>query len=223
MAVTDPLARAAGAVPGVAFAVLGAAPAEHAAVPTLRLALEARSDVPIQSILLHVQVMIAARRRQYGEGNHVRLFELFGAPPDWATTVRTLLWTRQTLVVPGFTGRTVVDLDLPCTYDLDVTATRYFDALDDGEVPLELLFSGALFYAGPGGMLQTVRIPWDVEAEHRLPIRTWKETMDGHFRGTGWLRLRKDVLDRLHAYRSATAAATWEAAIEDLLDGRDAP
>jgi Family of unknown function (DUF6084) len=223
MTATEPPAVAAGAAPGVAFDVLGAAPVEHAAAPTLRLALQARSEADIRSILLHVQVMIAARRRAYGEEDHARLFELFGAPSAWPTTLRSLLWTRQTLVVPPFTGTTVVDLDVPCTYDFEVAATRYFDALPDGDVPLELVFSGALFYVNAAGLLQTVRISWDVEAEYRLPVRIWKETMERHFRGTAWLRLRKDVVDRLGAHRSRTAAPTWEDAIEDLLDGWEAP
>jgi hypothetical protein len=209
-----------GVAPAVGFAVLGAAPVQHAAAPTLRLSLQARSDAAIRSILLHVQVMIAARRRAYGEEDHAPLFELFGAPRDWPATLRNLLWSRQTLVVPPFQGSTVVDLDIPCSYDLEVAATRYFDALPGGEVPLELVFSGALFYVNAAGLLQTVRIPWDVEAEYRLPVGVWKETMERHFRGTGWLRLRKDVLDELHAYRSRVAAPTWEDAIERLLEER---
>ena len=36
---------------------------------------------------------------------------------------------------------------MPCTYDLEVAASRYLDALADGEVPLEFLFSGSVFYA----------------------------------------------------------------------------
>jgi len=38
-------------------------------------------------------------------------------------------------------------------------------ALDDGEVPLEFLFSGTVFYSGDDGALQTMRISWDAEAE----------------------------------------------------------
>ena len=86
------------------FAVEGAARVEHAAVPTLRFALRIASAEPVRSVLLDVQVQIAARRRGYDAAAHDRLFELFGPVADWGTTLRTLLWTRTTLVVPAFDG-----------------------------------------------------------------------------------------------------------------------
>jgi uncharacterized protein DUF6084 len=204
--------------PELAFEVTGAARVEHAAVPTLRFALRVASDAPVRSVLLDVQLQIAARRRAYGTDAHDRLFELFGPVADWGTTLRTLLWTRTTLVVPAFTGETTVDLDVPCSYDLEVAASRYLDALADGEVPLELLFSGSVFYE-QDGRLQTVRLAWDKEAEYRLPVRVWKETMERYFRGTAWVRLRKESFDRLSAFKSRHALATWDDALDALLEG----
>jgi hypothetical protein len=210
---------AAGPVPRLRFAVLDAARMEHAAVPTLRFALQVQSEggEPVRSVLLDVQVQIAARRRGYDARAHDRLFELFGPPESWGTTLRTLPWTRTTLVVPPFTAATTVDLPITCTYDLDVAAARYFDALDGGEVPLELLFSGTVFYSGPSGLLQTARISWEAEAEYRLPVAVWRETMDRHFPGTAWLRLPKDAHDRLCAYKSRHALATWDDVVDRLL------
>ena len=170
----------------------------------------------MRSVLLDVQIQIAARRRGYDASAHDRLFELFGPTADWGTTLRTLLWTRTTLVVPAFEGSTVVDLDVPCSYDLEVTASRYLDALGDGEVPLEFLFSGSVFYTGGGGELQTTRLSWESEAEYRLPVRVWKETMERYFRGTAWVRLSKESFDRLSAYKSRNALASWDDALEAL-------
>ena len=124
----------------------------------------------MRSILLHVQLQIAARRRRYDDAATERLFDLFGQPERWGSTLRTLPWARLTQVVPGFSGSTDVDLPLPCTYDFEVVAARYLDALRDGEVPLELLFSGTVFYTGEQGRLQTAQIAWDLEAEYRLPV-----------------------------------------------------
>ena len=209
------------AIPELAFTVLDAARAEHTALPTLRFALRIDSlgGQPIRSVLLDAQVQIAARRRHHDADAHERLFELFGAPGDWGTTLRTLLWTRTTLVVPPFSGSTVVELPVTCTYDLEVVASRYLDALRDGEVPLEFLFSGSVFYADADGRLQTTRLSWESEAEYRLPVAVWKETMEAHFRGTAWLRLRKDSFDRLVAYKSRHALATWEDTVDALLEG----
>jgi uncharacterized protein DUF6084 len=197
------------------FSVEGAARVEHAAVPTLRFALGVSCEVPVRSVLLDVQLQIAARRRGYDAAAHERLFELFGPVGDWPTTLRTLLWTRTTLVVPAFEGSTVVDLDVPCSYDLEVAASRYLDALSDGSVPLEFLFSGSVFYEDDG-RLQTVRLSWDSEAAYALPVAVWKETMEHHFRGTAWVRLSKESFDRLSAYKSRNAFATWDDALEAL-------
>jgi hypothetical protein len=210
------------AAPQLTFAVLDAAPLEHAAAPTLRFALrvDRAGGGPIRSLLLDTQIQIAARRRSYDAAAHDRLFELFGPPHAWGTTLRTLLWTRTTLVVPPFTDSTVVAVHVPCSYDLEVAASRYFDALADGEVPLEFLFSGSVFYAGPDGRLQTVRLSWEHEAGYRLPVRVWKETLDRHFRGTAWVRMGKESFDRLSAYRSRNALASWDDVIGELLEGR---
>jgi hypothetical protein len=206
-------------IPRLSFAVVDAARAEYTAVPTMRFALRVESvdGRPIRSVALDVQVQIAARRRSYDDDVKDRLFELFGPPGDWGTTLRTLLWTRTTLMVPPFTASTTVDLPIVCTYDLEVAAARYFDALGDGEVPLEFLFSGSVFYGGDDGRLQTTRISWEEEAEYRLPVSVWRDVMDHHFRGTAWIRMRKETFDRLAAHKSRNAIATWEEAIDGLL------
>jgi Family of unknown function (DUF6084) len=218
-----PIPVASPAAPELTVAVLDAAPLEHAAAPTLRFAIEigTAADVAIRSILLDVQLQIAARRRPYDDSEQATLFELFGAPRDWGTTLRTLLWARSTLVVPPFTGRTVVDLPVVCSYDLDVAASRYFDALAGGDVPLELLFSGTIFYAGPAGALQAARIPWELEAEHRLPVAVWRATLDRHFPGTAWVRLGREAFDALKTYRSRHGLISWDATVGALLERAD--
>jgi hypothetical protein len=207
-------------IPELAFAVTDAARLDHAAAPTLRFSLRVDAAVPVRSVLLDAQVQIAARRRRYEPGEQERLFELFGPPAGWGASLRTLLWHRTTLVVPGFTGTTVTDLLLPCTYDLEVAASRYFDALEGGEVPLEFLFSGSVFYTAADGALQTARLSWNSEAEYRLPVQVFKDTLDTYFRGTAWVRLRKDSFDRLAAFKARHAFASWEDAVEALLEER---
>jgi len=200
--------------------VEGASGLEYAAVPTLKFALriEAVSGHPVRSILLDAQIQIAARQRGYDPGAQEQLLELFGTPERWGDTLRTLPWLRTTLVVPPFRDATVVDLLVPCTYDLEVTATRYFAALKDGVIPLEFLFSGSVFFATAAGALQTTRIAWDSEVDYRLPVGIWKETMNRHFPGSAWLRLGSESFDRLCAYKARHALESWEKTIESLLD-----
>ncbi len=206
-------------MPDLDFGVEGAEVLEYAAVPSLvfKLRVENLDGEPIRSVSLNTQVRIAATQRHYEASEQGRLLELFGEPHRWGNTLRSLLWTHTVLQVPRFSGSTVVDMPVTCTYDLEVAAAKYFHALEDGEVPLEFLFSGTVFYTGEGGMLQTARISWEKEAEFRLPVRVWKEMMDHYFPNSAWIRLRKDAFDQLYDYKIRMGFPTWEAAVEALL------
>jgi hypothetical protein len=208
------------AIPELSFEVEDAGVLKHAAVPTLAFELEiaAPEGVEVRSVMLNVQLQIAARRRPYDELAQRRLAEVFGTPDRWGSTLRTLQWLRTTLVVPPFTGVTSVELPVTLTYDLEVVASRYFHALADGKVPLEFLFSGSLFYSGAGGELQTTRLTWESEAEFELPVATWKAAMDCYFPGAAWLRLEKDSFDRLYDYKAERSLPTWEATLDSLLE-----
>jgi len=206
-------------VPDLDFRVEGAEVLEYAAAPSLlfKLRVENLEEEPIRSVSLNTQVRIAATQRHYDAAEQERLLELFGEPHRWGNTLRSLLWTHTTLQIPPFSGSTVVDMPIPCTYDLEVVAAKYFYALEDGEVPLEFLFSGMVFYAGEGGRLQIARISWEKEAEFRLPVRLWKEMMERYFPNTAWIRLQKGAFDRLYDYKVRMGLPTWEAAVESLL------
>jgi hypothetical protein len=206
--------------PELAFEVEGVEAAEHAVVPTLcfRVRIDAGRH-SVRSLGLNVQIRIDAARRRYGDdGERERLFELFGAPSDWGRTLRSLRWTTTSVTVPAFEGATTVELAVPCTYDFDVAAAKYLHAIGDGDVPLEFLFSGSMFFTGTAGRLQVVHLPWDREARCALPVRVWREALERAFPGAAWLRVRGDVFDRLQAFKSSRALLTWEAALEQLLE-----
>jgi hypothetical protein len=210
------------ALPRLSFAVESAAPVEYAAAPTLAFELSIESDRPVRSLSLNVQIRIAAARRAYERDEQERLVELFGTPDRWSETLRGLLWTNATLVVPPFSGTGRATLTVPCTYDFEVAAAKYFHALADDEVPLELLFSGTVFYAGESGLLRTAQIPWDCEARFGLPVGTWKQALANRFPNSAWLRVDRVVFDRLLAYKARGTLPTWEAALEELLDRSEA-
>ena len=98
-------------------------------------------------------------------------------------------------------------------------ASRYFGGLREGEVPLEFLFSGTVFYSGAGGALQTARISWEKEASYRLPVAVWKQTMERHFPGTAWLRVSNETYERLSAERARRGDADFEGTLGALLKG----
>lgn len=210
-------------MPDLHFRVEGAEVAEFAAVPSLlfKLHIENLEGEPVRSVALNTQIRIAAAARHYEAEEQERLLDLFGEPNRWKDTLRSLLWTHTVVQVPRFSGSTIVDMPVACTYDLEVVAAKYFHALEGGEVPLEFLFSGTVFYAGEGGRLQTARISWEKEAEFRMPVRLWREMMDHYFPNSAWIRLRKDAFDRLHDYKVRKGLPTWEATVEALLRARE--
>ncbi len=212
-------------MPDLSFHVDGAEAVAFAATPTLafKLRIANAGGEKVHSVLLRCQIQIETVRRRYDGGEQSRLSDLFGPPEEWSRTLRTLFWTRIDLSVPGFVGETAVDLPVPCTYDFDVAATKYFDGLADGEAPLCLLFSGTVFYATEGRPVQVFQIPWEKEANFRLPVRVWREMMDRHHPNAAWLSVRKDVFDRLRRYKSRCALPTWENALESLLDRSEEP
>jgi hypothetical protein len=206
-------------MPNLDFSVEGAEVLRFAAVPSLlfKLRIANLEEEPIRSVALNTQIRIAATQRHYDAAEQERLLELFGEPSRWKDTLRSLLWTHTVVQVPPFSGSTVADMPVTCTYDLEVVAAKYFYALEDGEVPLEFLFSGTIFYAGEDGRLQVARISWKKDAEFRLPVRLWKEMMERYFPNSAWIRLHRDAFDQLYDYKIRRGLPTWETAIEALL------
>jgi len=127
---------------------------------------------------------------------------------------------QASAMVQGFTGVTEVDLALPCTYDFDVTASKFLHALRDGAVNVILLFSGTVFTRGQRGF-GVEQVPWDCEAHYEMPIAVWRNLIEYNFPNTGWLRLDRDVIEALSAYKGAHGLTTWEETLRTLLPVSD--
>jgi hypothetical protein len=206
--------------PDLSFSVERIEPLERAASPTLAFGLRIlrTSGAPVRSIALNVQIRIAATRRAYDAEARERLAEVFGSGDAWGRNLHSLPWASLSVNVPPFGEETLIDLQVPCTYDFEVAVSKYLHGVRDGEVPVELLFSGSVFYGGPDGGLQVSLVPWEKEARYRMPAAVWRELMDHYFPGEAWLRLGRDSFDRLHAFRSRKALPSWDRTIETLLD-----
>jgi hypothetical protein len=207
-------------MPDLDFEVIGAEVLPYAAGPTMLFKLSIKNSTPgvqIQSVMLRVQIRIEATKRTYDAETKARLLELFGEPDQWGSTVRSLLWTHVVLSVAPFTESVVTDLPVVCTYDFDVVGAKYLYALEKGDVPLLFLFSGTILYSREGSGLQAAQISWEKEAPFRMPIRLWKETMERYFPNSTWIRVRKDLFDRLYSYKGRNALITWEDVFDRLL------
>lgn len=201
-----------------AFTILDVVAEPYAVAPqlTARLRIDETTGQRIHAIALRCQVRIEPQRRRYGDTEQDGLLGLFGERERWADTLRPFLWMQCNTTVQGFTGRTETDLALPCTYDLDVIGTRYLHALDAGDVPLTLLFSGTVFIRGDTGFA-VEQIPWACEARYPLPVAVWQQMIAAYFPNTGWLRVGSDVLARLADYRARHGLTGWDETMRRLL------
>jgi hypothetical protein len=211
-------------MPDLNFQVEGAEPQRFAASPHLLFKLRITEAVkpggqptPIHAVVLRCQIRIEPSRRGYSDGEKGRLGDLFGTPERWGQTLRPLLWTHVSSVVPPFTGNLDLELPVPCSYDFSLAATKYFDALEEDGIPLCFLFSGTIFHQTAEDVLQVAQISWEKEAYFRLPAATWRALMDIYYPNCAWLCLRKDAFDALNQYRSRQNLPSWEQTIERLL------
>lgn len=211
-------------MPDLTFSISGAETIPFAAAPMVSFRLQvgnSPASEKIHSIALRTQILIEVTRRRYTEEEQGRMRDLFGEPDRWSRTLRTMLWTHVSSVVTAFEGQTSLELQVPCTFDFNVAATKYFYGLEDGEIPLLLQFSGSVFYEGDEGGLRVVPIPWDKETKFRLPVKSWRETIDTYYPNSAWLCLRRDIFDRIYQYKVRNGIPTWEQALERILESTE--
>jgi len=206
--------------PDLSFAVIDAEAPAFAAQPLLHFKLQitnAHAQTRVHSIMLRSQIQIAAQQRHYSPGTKARLLDIFGEPPRWGETVRPLLWTHTSTIVPQFSDQITINLPVLCTYDFEVVSTKYFDALENGDIPLNFLFSGTIFYQCERGNLQAGQISWQKEATYHLPVATWRAMIQLYYPDSAWLRLPKDVFDQLAHYKATRGLPTWDETLTQLL------
>ena len=206
--------------PDPEFEIESAAPRESAATPTLSFSARVSdaSGIEVYTMALSVLFTIEPGKRSYDETDRERLVELFGEPERWASTTGSFRWSQVDVLVPSFTGEGRFSIELPCTYDHEVAATKYFHGLSDGEVPLQLHFNGTVFYKGPDGRLQLMPLPWDRSIRWTMPLQTWRQMISHHYPQGTWVRVEETTLDRLTRAKSAGGWPTYEACIAGMLD-----
>ncbi len=211
-------------MPDLNFQVESAEAVPYGATPLLSFKLRVANsgaEEAIHTVVLRAQIQIEVTRRHYSQEEQSRLLDLFGEPERWGQTLRNLLWTHAIVVVPPFNKETVVEMQVPCTFDFNVAATKYFHGLADGDLPLTFLFSGTVFYPEQNGQLQVAPISWEKEAKFKLPLKAWKDLIDHYYPNSAWLYLRRDVFDRLYQYKMRHGIPTWEQTIERVLAGTE--
>jgi hypothetical protein len=205
-------------MPNLRFEVETVTSMADSATPVLAFRLRVTNTLQeqIHSISLNAQLHIQPGRRHYAPVEQSAMADLFGEPARWGATLRPLFWTTASATVPGFAGCTAVELRVPCTFDFNVAATKYFGALQDGEIPVLLLLSGTVFYI-EDGTVQVALIPWSQETSCRIPVIVWKEMMASHYPHAAWLSLEHEAFNRLYRYKVRHGLPTWEQTVEHVL------
>ncbi|MGI8614060.1 MAG: DUF6084 family protein [Nocardioidaceae bacterium] len=200
------------------FSVVDVFAEQYAAAPqlTARLRITENSGDVIHAIALRCQVRIEPQRRKYTADEESGLLDMFGTRDRWFDTLKPFMWMQCNAMVQGFTGITEVDLVMPCTYDFEVTWSKYLHALRNDTIPVVFLFSGTVFTRGVSGF-GVEQVPWDRESRYSIPVSVWRDMVDHYFPNTGWLRLSRDTLESLSHYKSVRGLTTYEATVESLL------
>ena len=207
------------APPALDFAVVGAEPVEHAASPGVRfhMRVEEPEGREVYAVALSSQIHIDPARRAYDDEERRRLVELFGPRERWGSTTRSFQWARVESLVPSFTGSTAFAIEVPCSYDLEVTSAKFFDSLGDGDVPLSFHFNGTVLYCGADDRLQVVLVPWSCSARWRMPVEVWRRTIAAHYPGGGWIRLQHETLEALSARKAELGLHSFDDTVRGLL------
>jgi hypothetical protein len=196
------------------FSLKGLSMLPFAATPQLALDLGIAADKPVHSLMLHCHLRVDVSERDYDAATLERLQDAFGLPDCWGHMLTTLQWTQLHRVVPAFEGSTRVEVLLPCSYDFGLAITKYFDALDQGDIPMTMVFSGTVFH-GPGR--EVAPVPLGKQLKFELPLYLWQETVHHYYPNSVWLCLNKEVFDQSHTFKRLSGAPTWDQAMTRLL------
>jgi hypothetical protein len=201
------------------LSVLGVSARRHAALPALEFDVHVTEPTGrlVYVIALSAQIMIEPARRRYDGEARERLVELFGEPERWASTTINFRWAQADALVPAFEGSTEFDMVVPCTYDLELAAAKYFHGLTDGAAPLRFHFNGTVFYEDDDGRMQIVHVPWDRSPRFAMPIEVWRQTIDAAYPFRGWIPVHTDTITKLERIKAERGLPTFDAVVEELL------
>lgn len=194
-----------------------------AVAPTLlfKAGLTEAQDRDIFTVALSCQINVDPARRSYDPETRSALVELFGEPQRWGATTRSFMWTRADVLVPSFRGSTTFTIPVPCTFDLELAASKYFYSVADGEVPLTFHLSGSILFRGDEGEVRITQVPWASDTKFAMPVRVWQEMMGHYYPNGAWIRVGDETLERLGRLKAASGLPSYDAAVSELLEGRD--
>lgn len=204
------------------FTVLGVDPLPWAATPALRFSLHVCDPQgrDVHTVALTSEIRIEPAKRAYAAGTHEKLVELFGPEERWASTTHAFHWTKVELLTPSFVGATSFELDVPLSFDMELAATKYFYAIEDGHIPLSFVFSGTVLYRNEQDHLRVERVPWSCIAAWKMPVAAWHAAIRAHYPQGGWIRLDDETLEALAAVKAERGDHAFDDTVRALMEAR---
>lgn len=202
------------------FEIVSVEPVARSVEPTLGFhgRITDASMRPIYTIALTAIVMIEPGKRSYADGEREKLLELFGTPERWAATTGGFRWANTQTMVHGFTGEGEFGLKVPVSYDMEIASSKYFGAIEDGDVPLRFHFNGSIFYERGDGQVQIAPVAWDRSERFLMPIDAWHRLSAEHHPNRGWIPLHTETVTRLEQLKAAMGAPTFDDCLAKILD-----
>ncbi len=124
------------------------------------------------------------------------------AGPDGA---RACTGPRVESCSSAFSARPV-EVEVPCNYDLELAATKYFHSVEDGEIPLAFHINGSVYYQAMTGGCRSSRSPGTRSADYRWPSRSGSEMIDAYYPHRGWVPARAETLEGCDASKARAGA-----------------
>ncbi len=201
-------------MPDLNFVIEKVFPVVHAAAPLLSFKIRIVSSQVdrIHALVLDCKIQVEALPNPPAKFVRDHLEELFGEPSEWAESSHAMPWARASAVVPAFSGGTRCEIEVPCSFDFNVAATKYFYGLEAASAPLQFEFTGTVFTD-----LRASSIAPAKQVRFALPMRVWSDLMDAHYPESMWLRLPRRVFQRLSRYKAENRIPNWEDVLERLL------
>ena len=205
--------------PAPEFEILGVRARRRAAAPTLRFSVGQRRlrDREVYTIALTGADRDRAREAHATTTRPASDSSSSSASPSAGRRPRAASLDQVDVAGPGFTGAPEFELEVPCTYDLEVAATKYFGGLADGEAPLRFHFTGSVFYAATRAHPDRPD-PVGLLGRFAMPVEVWKRDDRPHYPAAAGSRCTARRSSACARCRRA-GLPTFDAAVGELLDG----
>lgn len=126
---------------------------------------------------------------------------------------KKLFWGTAITSIGGFASTSPANrkIRLSCGYDANLTVGKNLEAVGEGEIPIEITFSGTCFWGN-----QSSHIKPTTKATS-IPTSTWRTLVLSFYRYARWIMITPDTLKILEKFRDEWQLHTFDEVIRELV------